>query len=101
MAEYANSKRAWGLCDRCGFRYRLGQLKELAQANRNTGLLVCPTCWDPSHPQLELGKYPVDDPQALRNPRPDNAGYAQSRALYWPVSGVRGFTLVGSVTVTT
>jgi hypothetical protein len=34
-------------------------------------ILVCPTCWEPDQPQLQLGMYPVNDPQALRNPRPD------------------------------
>ena len=34
-------------------------------------MLGCDTCWDPDQPQLQLGMYPVDDPQALRNPRPD------------------------------
>ena len=34
---------------------------------------MCPECWDPDHPQLQLGMYPVDDPQALRNPRPDRS----------------------------
>ena len=31
----------------------------------------CPACWDPDHPQLQLGMYPVSDPQGVRNPRPD------------------------------
>jgi hypothetical protein len=34
-------------------------------------LKVCQECWDPDHPQLQLGMYPVDDPQAVRQPRPD------------------------------
>jgi hypothetical protein len=34
-------------------------------------LKVCPECWDPDQPQLQLGMYPVDDPQAVRQPRPD------------------------------
>jgi hypothetical protein len=34
-------------------------------------LKVCPECWDPDHPQLQLGMYPVDDPQGVRQPRPD------------------------------
>jgi hypothetical protein len=38
---------------------------------KNVNILVCPTCWEPDQPQLQLGMYPVDDPQALRNPRPD------------------------------
>jgi hypothetical protein len=44
---------------------------------KNVNLLVCPTCWEPDQPQLQLGMYPVDDPQALRNPRPDTS-YLQS-----------------------
>ena len=40
-------------------------------------MLVCPTCWDPDQPQLQLGMYPVDDPQGLRDPRPDRS-YIQS-----------------------
>ena len=40
---------------------------------KNVNLLVCPTCWEPDQPQLQLGMYPVDDPQALRNPRPDTS----------------------------
>jgi hypothetical protein len=38
---------------------------------------VCKTCWDPDQPQLSLGLYPVDDPQAVRDPRPDTS-YIQS-----------------------
>jgi len=40
---------------------------------KNYELLVCNRCWDPDHPQLQLGMYPVDDPQGLRNPRPDRS----------------------------
>ena len=32
---------------------------------------VCETCWDPDQPQLQLGMYPVNDPQAVYQPRPD------------------------------
>jgi len=35
--------------------------------------LVCKQCWEKDHPQLQLGMYPVDDPQAVRNPRPDRS----------------------------
>ena len=35
--------------------------------------MVCPSCWEPDQPQNQLGMYPVDDPQALRNPRTDNS----------------------------
>ena len=54
-----------------------------------TGLLTCPECWDPDQPQNLLGRWPVEDPQALRNPRPDS-GIMDSR---WGGSTVWNFTL--------
>ena len=68
---YASGKRAIAECDRCGFRYKLKELRKLTIKTKSTNILVCPTCWEPDQPQLQLGMYPVDDPQALRNPRPD------------------------------
>ncbi len=69
--RFASGKYAIAECDRCGFRYKLTQLKTLVVKTKNVNIMVCPTCWDPDHPQLQLGMYPVDDPQAVRNPRPD------------------------------
>lgn len=71
MKPYANSAKAWGLCDRCGARFRLGTLKKLVVKDTQTELKVCRDCWEPSHPQLRLGEVKVDDPQALYEPRPD------------------------------
>lgn len=69
--KFASGKNAIAECDRCGFRYKLKELKKLVIKTKNINLLVCPTCWEPDQPQLQLGMYPVFDPQALRNPRPD------------------------------
>jgi len=69
--RFASGKWAISQCDRCGFRYKLKQLRSLVIKTKNVNILVCPTCWEPDQPQLQLGMYPVDDPQALRNPRPD------------------------------
>jgi hypothetical protein len=69
--RFASGKKAIAECDRCGFRYKLKELKRLVIKTKNVNILVCPTCWEPDQPQLQLGMYPVDDPQALRNPRPD------------------------------
>ncbi len=71
--RFASGKYAIAECDRCSFRYPLKQLKQLVIKTKNVNLLVCPTCWEPDQPQLQLGMYPVDDPQALRNPRPDTS----------------------------
>ena len=71
--RYASNKRAHGFCDRCGFRANLREMKTETVNGRPNNLRVCPTCWDPEHPQEDLGRVRVDDPQALRDPRPDQA----------------------------
>jgi hypothetical protein len=69
--RFASGKIAIAECDRCGQQYKLKQLKTEIIKQRKYELLVCPECWDPDQPQLMLGTFPVDDPQALRNPRRD------------------------------
>lgn len=83
-SNFASGKRAIAECDRCGQRYKLKELKKLTIKTKLTNILVCPTCFDPDHPQLQLGMYPVNDPQALRNPRPDTS--------YWQ-SGLNGLQI--------
>jgi hypothetical protein len=77
-SKYASAKNSIAQCDRCGFRYKLKQLKTLVIKTKNVNILVCPECWEPDQPQLSLGLYPVNDPQAVRNPRPDSPSYYQS-----------------------
>jgi len=64
---FASNKNAWGISDRSGFRYRLREMKK-----EWTGALVGPDEFEPKHPQLYPPKV-GPDPQALRNPRPDQA----------------------------
>ena len=103
--RFASGKNAISECDRCGQRFKLKILKTEIIKLKNYNLLVCPECWDPDHPQLQLGMFPVDDPQALRNPRPDRSykisglladGYSGggSRIFQWgwnPVGGASSF----------
>jgi len=77
--RFSSGKFAIAGCDRCGFRFKLKQLKTLTIKTKNVNIRVCPECWEKDHPQLQLGMYPVNDPQAVRNPRPDT-NYPQSRA---------------------
>jgi hypothetical protein len=77
-SKYSSGKHAIAQCDRCNFRYKLSQLKRLVIKTKNVNILVCPECWEPDQPQLSLGLYPVNDPQAVRNPRPDSPSYFQS-----------------------
>lgn len=73
--RFASGKYAIAECDRCAQRYKLKQLRSLVIKTKNVNILVCPECWEPDQPQLQLGMYPVDDPQAIRNPRRDNSYY--------------------------
>jgi hypothetical protein len=124
--RFASGKNSIAMCDRCGFQFKLTALKKEIQKTKIYNLLVCPQCWDPDQPQLQLGMYPVDDPQAVRNPRTDStyvtAGVntagsptGGSRDIQWgwlPVGGASNFdvgmtpnylvatTNVGTVTVT-
>ena len=77
-SKYSSGKNAIAQCDRCNFRYKLSKLKRLVIKTKNVNILVCPTCWEPDQPQLQLGMYPVSDPQAVRDPRPDSPSYYQS-----------------------
>lgn len=124
--RFSSGKNSIAECDRCGFRYKLVELKKEVVKTKTYDLLVCPTCWEPDQPQLQLGMYPVDDPQGVRDPRPDRSYYASgldalgypgggSRDLQWgwnPIGGASGFdvkltpnylaqtTYVGTVTIT-
>jgi hypothetical protein len=103
--RFASGKNAIAECDRCGQRFKLKILKTEIIKTKEYNLMVCPPCWDPDHPQLQLGMYPVDDPQALRNPRPDRSYVISglladgelgggSRVFQWgwnPVGGSSGF----------
>ena len=103
--RFASGKKAIAMCDICGQQYKLKELKTEVIKTKNVNILACPECWSPDQPQLQLGMFPVDDPQALRNPRRDNT-YIQaglnavgnptggSRDIQWgwaPVGGSRYF----------
>jgi len=104
-SKFASGKYAIAECDRCGQRYKLSQLKKEVIKTKLFQIKVCQSCWDPDQPQLSLGLYPVNDPQAVREPRPDTSyqvsgnladGYngGGSRIFQWgwaPVGGASGF----------
>lgn len=91
--RFSSAKHSIAECDVCGFRFKLKELKKLVIKTKEVAILACPECWSPDHPQLQLGMYPVDDPQAVREPRPDQS-YEQSRDIQWgwnPVGGSSDF----------
>jgi hypothetical protein len=79
--KFASGKNAISQCDRCDQRYKLRELRTQTVKTKPFKIKVCKSCWDPDHPQLQLGMYPVNDPQAIREPRPD---------LSYLVSGTTG-----------
>ena len=83
--RFASGKNSIAECDRCGFRFKLKDLRREVVKTKNYELLVCAPCWDPDQPQLQLGMYPVDDPQGVRDPRPDRS--------YWS-SGTTGLQIL-------
>ena len=83
--RFASEKRSHGFCDKCAFRYPLKKLRSYVVLGKIINQRVCPECWDPDHPQLWVGvigsRKAADDPQALRNPRPDT-NLNDSRGLF-------------------
>tara|TARA_R100000329_G_scaffold151432_1_gene147535 strand:+ start:2064 stop:2771 length:708 start_codon:yes stop_codon:yes gene_type:complete len=66
MGNYTSGKDAYGISDRSGFRYRLRDMR-----TEWNGMKVGPDEYEPKHPQLEPRRR-VIDPQALKDPRPEN-----------------------------
>jgi hypothetical protein len=100
VGNFAAGNNAWGISDRSGLRYKLNEMKR-----EWTGMLVGPDEFEPKHPQLEPRRKAVD-PQALRNPRPDQVesmvAYVGVPLVFGPAFiPVVGNGQVGSVTVTT
>lgn len=69
--KFSSGKYAIAECDRCAQRYMLKQLKKLTIKTKQVSIKVCPECWEQDQPQLQIGMYPVNDPQAVREPRRD------------------------------
>lgn len=91
MARYASGSQAWGYSDRSGFRYRLAEM--MTEWN---GAKVGPDEYEAKHPQLQ----PIrvgPDPQALRDPRPDQRTESPVEQLL----GVNPFTssIAGSAVI--
>ena len=99
--RFASGKRAIAMCDICGFQFKLKTLKTQVVKTKRINDKVCSECWSPDHPQL----YPVEDPQAVRNPRRDTTYFVSgvtsdgslgggSRVIQWgwnPVGGSKFF----------
>ena len=107
MSKFATGKHAFGISDRSGFRYRLKDMRK-----EWNGLLVGRDEWEEKHPQLQPLRS-VPDPQALKNPRPEQNLTEQREIQYGydpvgfrdipgitPRNNLTALGEVGSVTVT-
>jgi hypothetical protein len=95
--RFASGKYSIAMCDRCGQRYKLKELKKEIIKTKLYNIKVCPECWDPDQPQLQLGMYPVDDPQAVLEPRNDSTYVtAGVNGLQDNLSGFGGYPTGGS-----
>lgn len=70
---FAKGRKALGVCDRCGFRFLLNDLKFEYKAGRKTSLKVCEDCMDLDNPRDRPEKWQNKGPEriALKDPRPD------------------------------
>jgi hypothetical protein len=84
---YAKGKQAWGLCDYCGQRFKLNDLKKNWR-----GFKVCNTDYEPKEPQLEPLRY-RGDAVALYEPRPDRI---EPMVVYVGSPGDSAFQSIGS-----
>jgi hypothetical protein len=70
-----------GICKRCGQRYNLSDLKEEYLLGRATGVVVCESCYDESHPQLDTRGLRTNDKQSVPGPQSDIYERVESRSL--------------------
>jgi len=85
---FTSGKYSWAICDRCG-----AKIKYQALRKEWTGLQVCRSCWDPKTALEFPTNFPAD-PEALREPRPDNDVEASNGHVYIDGSGIgTGFKL--------
>tara|TARA_B110000908_G_C10203433_1_gene426474 strand:- start:261 stop:614 length:354 start_codon:yes stop_codon:yes gene_type:complete len=81
-SKFTSGKHAIGNCDVCGFQYKLNDLRDLFIRTKDSYVKACNECWNPDQPQNMQGMYPVNDPQAVRNPRPD-INLKEQRDIQW------------------
>ena len=69
-AKFSSGRYALGICDRCGLRFRLHDLRGETIRGRARNNMVCDSCYDPDHPQDFLDQAVTVDPMALQYARP-------------------------------
>ena len=70
---FAVGKHSIAICDRCSKEIPYQDLQFEVVNGKKTGFKVCDECFDEDNPQWQLSKVKVNDPQAIRDPRPDTS----------------------------
>lgn len=105
--RFASNKRAFGFCDRCGFRGPLRTFTYVYILGKQQNIRVCKECQDYRNGDNEAywwgilgGQKAANDPQALRNPRPDaNRNASCSDFAFNPVASLIAYTELNNVNV--
>ena len=92
---FASGKYSYGICDISGFRYKLKDMRMTWD-----GLLVGPDQWDPKHPQL-MPKPSAQDPQAVKNARPDVVDDNSAFLVYTNVGNFKLGAVLSTFEITT
>lgn len=71
--RYAKGDRAFGFCDRTGFRYPISELVYEYKDGKRTGMRVGRDMEDDVQPQERIGKTKVYEAISLKDPRPDTS----------------------------
>lgn len=86
----ARAPSAFGICDRCGFRYNLvdlsWQFDWRGDQLQNLRIRVCDRCHDVPQPQLRSYS-PPPDPLPVRDPRPDMSNEGNAPGVLTTVAG--------------
>lgn len=103
--RFASSKKAFAFCDICAQRCQLKDMRKVYIMGKLINSKRCKECWDPDHPQNWIGilggQKSANDPQALREPRPDtNRNASCTDFAFNPVATQVMYTTLNNVNVT-
>lgn len=84
----SHSKGWLAICDRCGFEYHSFELKK-----EWNGLMTCPACWEPRHPQDFVRS--VRDEQSVPWTRPEPEDVFVQICYIDGSSGYAGMAIAG------
>lgn len=83
-----NPSWALGICDRCGWKYKLSALSDEYQPDSDNVWRVCSTCFNPSNPLADPEIPDTDDIQSLEDPRPETDRSFRSLSGWAPAGNI-------------